>query len=196
MRAWMRDAGRWLAAFKRGGRPAGGGSHWRARLRWHRQTLACRLGRGGRLSLAACGLLLVFGALEQETRQADLQQRRQQLSAPTPALPATAGRERQWQAQLRLALAPRKLALLEQLRQSGLSVHEASYREEAEAGGALRRVSVELSASGRYPELMAALGALTAQPLLRLEALTLDRARTDAATLSMRMRFSLLGAGQ
>ncbi|MBN3004691.1 hypothetical protein JW897_13175 [Chromobacterium alkanivorans] len=193
----MQDAGRRLAAFKRGARPAAGGRPWRARLRWHRQALACRLGRCGRLSLAACGLLLAYGALVQEAQQADLQQRRQELSAPARAQPATAaGRERQWQAQLRLALAPRKLALLEQLRQSGLSVSEASYREDAEAGGALRRVTVELSASGRYPELTAALGALTAQPLLRLEALTLERARTDTATLSMRMRFSLLGAGR
>lgn len=193
----MQSAGRWLVAFKRGARPVGGGRQWRARLRWQRQTLACRLGRGGRLSLAASGLLLVYGALVQEAQDTDLQQRRQQLSAPLRAQQSTtAGRERQWQAQLRLALVPRKLALLEQLRQSGLSVSEASYREDVEAGGALRRVSVELSASGRYPDLMAALGELAAQPLLRLEALTLERPHTDTEALSMRMRFSLLGAGR
>lgn len=193
----MQDTGRRLAACTFSARTSGGGRQWRARLRWHRQALACRLGRGGCLSLAVCGLLLAYGALVQEAQQADLQQRRQQLSAPLRAQPpATAGRERQWQAQLRLALAPRKLALLEQLRQSGLSVLDATYREEAEAGGALRRVTVELSASGRYPDLMAALGALMSQPLLRLEALTLERARTDTATLSIRMRFSLLGLGR
>ncbi|WP_156183957.1 GspMb/PilO family protein [Chromobacterium sp. LK1] len=172
--------------------------HWGSRLRWQRQVLACHLGRGGQLALAACGLLLGYGALAQWPQQQDLQQRRQRLSAPPRALPAAepTARAQQLRAQLSEDMNPRKQALLAQLSQAGLIVFDAAYRDEPEAGGKLRRVSVELSAAGRYPELMAALVALKAQPLLRLETLTLERAQTTNVMLSIRMRLSMLGAGQ
>ena len=169
--------------------------HWGSRLRWQRQVLACHLGRGGRLALAACGLLLGYGALAQWPQQQDLQQRRQRLSAPPRAGGGADRRAQQLRAQLSEDMNPRK-QVLAQLSQAGLIVFDAAYRDEPEAGGKLRRVSVELSAAGRYPELMAALVALKAQPLLRLETLTLERAQTTNVMLSIRMRLSMLGAGQ
>ena len=170
--------------------------HWGRRLRWQRQVLACHLGRGGQLALAACGLLLGYGALAQ-CRSSRTCSSGASGSARRRAF-AGGGADRlaqQLRAQLSEDMNPRKQALLAQLSQAGLIVFDAAYRDEPEAGGKLRRVSVELSAAGRYPELMAALVALKAQPLLRLETLTLERAQTTNVMLSIRMRLSMLGGG-
>lgn len=185
----------WMAALRR--LRAEDQAPWRARLRWHVQHYVELLGRGGVLALAASLIVLAHCVLALWPEKDELLRRHVELIAElhacSPSLGSPGADMDTLRAQMRLDPDQRKLAVMEQLQLSGLLLVDIQYLGEEAVQGRLRRTSVDISAVGSYQDLTAALRELTEEPLLRLEALALDRQQPENMLVNIKMRLSMLG---
>ncbi|MFC5475721.1 hypothetical protein [Paraherbaspirillum soli] len=170
------------------------------RLRWHAQGVLERIGRNGVLAAAAALGLVAYQGLALLPEGQALQQEQQTVTADLAKLsraPAPTAEATQTAAALLGAnISARKLIVFELLRQYGLDVSDSTYREDEEVKGRMARWTLNVVASGRYSDLSRALTALQAQPLLRLDAVSLERQKIEDTLLSMKLRLSLLGDGR
>ena len=170
-----------------------------ARLRWASQRLQDRLGGLGLAAFAALALVCVYAFAIQMPRAKSFVQDRADLTRQLAALgsqPARAGQSPadRLKTMLNGDTSMQKLAVFETLHRYGMDARESTYRKDDEVKGKLERWSMNIAMTGRYSDLIHALHAFAAQPLLRIDALTLDRSRIEDNTLNITLRISLLGA--
>jgi hypothetical protein len=82
------------------------------------------------------------------------------------------------------------------LESNGFEVKEATYQQSVSKTDKLQRLTVELPMTGQYPSLRMALAALMEQPGLDVESVSMERKNIADETLTMRIRFSLLGVSE
>ncbi|WP_157378451.1 hypothetical protein [Burkholderia ubonensis] len=169
------------------------------RARWILQRTADRLQPPGMAALAVLIAAAVYQFAIQGPRAAELASDRAGL-AQTLAKPATQANMRaqspadRLKAMLHGDPAAQKLAVFDTLRQYGVDARESTYRKDDEVKGKLERWSMNIAMTGRYADLVQALKVFAAQPLLRIDVLTLERPRIEDDTLNVDLRVSLLGA--
>ncbi|WP_148716371.1 hypothetical protein [Chitinolyticbacter meiyuanensis] len=73
-----------------------------------------------------------------------------------------------------------------------LSVLQSEYKTVTEADGALVRYGVQFPANGRYPDLRDFIGAMEAQPGVRVEALSASRLQVGDELLTVQLQLSYL----
>jgi hypothetical protein len=169
------------------------------RLRWGAYRALDRMGQLGAIELA---LLLAIGGYYmayQMPRAEALLQEKATLRAEIKSLKPRAHKvDHSPAAKLRSMLnadpAAQKLAVFEALKQYGLDAKESTYRKDDEVKGKLERWSMSIAMTGRYSDLDRALHVFAEQPLLRIDALSMERPRIEDDTLNISLRISLLGA--
>jgi hypothetical protein len=169
------------------------------RLRWASHRMQDRLGGLGIAALAVLAVVCVYYFAIQMPRAASLVQDKADLTRQLAALgsqPARAGQSHadRLKAMLDGDTSTQKLAVFETLHEYGIDARESTYRKDDEVKGKLERWSMNIAMTGRYSDLIHALHAFADQPLLRIDALTLDRPRIDDDMLNITLRISLLGA--
>ncbi|WP_244130358.1 hypothetical protein [Burkholderia sp. BCC0044] len=93
----------------------------------------------------------------------------------------------------KLRVAEQAYAVFELLERNGVERKHATYRHDVEVKGQLRRMTIDIAASGTYADLRAALRAISDQPMVRVESMTLARDNIDDVQLEIDVRVSILG---
>ncbi|WP_159069035.1 hypothetical protein [Burkholderia metallica] len=93
----------------------------------------------------------------------------------------------------KLRVAEQAYAVFELLERNGVERKHATYRHDVEVKGQLRRMTIDIAASGTYSDLRAALRAISDQPMVRVESMTLARENIDDVQLEIDVRVSILG---
>lgn len=175
------------------------------RLRWQAALAARALGRPGLSALAVALAALAVQALYITPGRNAVAEEEAQARSAIAVLPAArhphgdvgdpAAPDRR-----DLPAASRLGSRLEQafklMAAQGFPVREASYRLAVLGPERLQRLTVELPLAGEYPALRRMLQDLSQEPGLMIEAVTLQRRAVGEASISMRLRFSLLGVSE
>ncbi|MGV2293563.1 hypothetical protein AAHK20_32975 [Trinickia sp. YCB016] len=169
------------------------------RLRWGAYRALDRMGQLGAIELALLVAIGGYYAAYQMPRGEALEQQKTELRAEMKRLKPHAHKvDNSPAAKLRSMLnadpAAQKLAVFEALKQYGMDAKESTYRKDDEVKGKLERWSMSIAMTGRYSDLERALHVFGEQPLLRIDALSMERPRIEDDTLNISLRISLLGA--
>lgn len=170
------------------------------RARWSSRRLQERMGPLGlgAAALLIAGLAYCFAVQMPLTRALaedkirltqDIAKLKSSSRGPVDTSPAARLRDR-----LNGDSSAQKLGIFETLKQYGLEARESTYRKDDEVKGKLERWSMNIAMTGRYADLIRALHVFAEQPLLRIDAVTLDRQRIEDDKLNIGLRISLLGA--
>lgn len=169
------------------------------RLRWTMQRMQDHLGVLGVAGIAVLAATLGYALMVQAPQLDSLRDERARLAAQLMRTrPLGRGGERTPAAHLTAMLSgdtsEQRLAVFETLHQSGMVVRKSVYRKDDEVKGKLDRWSMNITMQGRYSDFAQALHTFAEQPLLRIDALTMERAKIGNDTLDVDLRISLLGA--
>ncbi|AQV95631.1 hypothetical protein BJN34_17255 [Cupriavidus necator] len=175
------------------------------RLRWQAALAARALGRPGLTALAVALAALAVQALYITPGRHAIAEEEEQARSGIAVLPAA--RHPHGEAGDPAAPDRRDLPAASQLGNrlerafalmaaQGFAVREASYRLTVLGQERLQRLTVELPLAGEYPALRRMLQDLSQEPGLMIEAVTLQRRAVSEASVSVRLRFSLLGVSE
>lgn len=169
----------------------------RERARWCAYAAGRRLGVPGLAAVAVLAAVPVACACyfnpETERLDAERAAARKALAAiQKPGAAQNAHRMTLRDVQ-KLRVREQAYSVFELLEQNGIARKHATYRHEIEATGKLRRLTIDIAASGPYAGLREALRAIADQPMARVESVALERDRIDTAQLEINLRVSLLG---
>jgi Tfp pilus assembly protein PilO len=169
------------------------------RLRWGAYRALDRMGQLGAIELALLVAIGGYFVSYQMPRGDALAQEKTELRAELKKLKPQAHKvDNSPAAKLRGMLnsdpAAQKLAVFEALKQYGMDAKESTYRKDDEVKGKLERWSMSITMTGRYSDLDRALHVFAEQPLLRIDALSMERPKIEDDKLNINLRISLLGA--
>jgi Tfp pilus assembly protein PilO len=168
------------------------------RLRWGAYRALDRMGQLGAIELALLVAIGGYFVSYQMPRADALAQEKTELRAELTKLKPQAHKvDNSPAAKLRGMLnsdpAAQKLAVFEALKQYGMDAKESTYRKDDEVKGKLERWSMSITMTGRYSDLDRALHVFAEQPLLRIDALSMERSKIEDDKLNISLRISLLG---
>ncbi|OPA82591.1 hypothetical protein BFW86_26590 [Pseudomonas fluorescens] len=166
------------------------------RLRWQWMQWQQRLGFWGVLALAVMAAALVVevsvihpaNSADRERRQileAGIAEQPQEVQVTEPAVVEHLPNADDF--------APRLEQLLGLLTQRGFIVEQTTLAYSAPGDTGLQRLEVEIPLSGPYSLLREALNAVTQEPAVRIENLTLERKEITSGMLNINLKLSVLG---
>ncbi|KAF1029352.1 MAG: hypothetical protein GAK40_00527 [Burkholderia plantarii] len=168
---------------------------WLARVRWQ---LGRALPRVGLIEVLACVAVLAWPLYQWRVAGPErdrLELQRAGLSRTLAAMsrPQAVHERITLDDVQRMRTAEQAYFVLDTLERNGLQRNAVTYRRDSEVKGRLQRLSIGIAMSGRYMDLRRALRTLADQPLLRVEALSIERKTLADTPLDIHLSVSLLG---